>query len=289
MLIDLQLHSTYSDGYLTPTELVKFIAQQDIKIAALTDHNTVGGIEEFKIVCKKHNIKPITGLELYAKLNNKKMNLLWYNFDDNNPELHKILRASHIKRKAQIRKILKKLLEKGFRIKISKILDKYTHYTPINRIVDDFYSNSFNQKKIQKELDNKNPRENEIINEYFRNKNIGILRESYINLERIIKLRKKIGGQLILCHPAKSNYVKKNVLEKLEKIGIDGIEVLSPHHSINAIMYLQYLGRELDFVTTGGSDFHRYEGNNFPIQSFYQYFKIDSKYLRKINKIVAVT
>ena len=67
---------------------------------------------------------------------------------------------------------------------------------------------------------------------------------------------------------------------------MDGIEVLSPHHSIGSVMYSQAMARELDFITTGGSDFHRQERESLPIQNSWQYFKVDSKYLRKINKII---
>ena len=62
MLIDLQTHSTYSNGYLTPNELVRFIAKQGVKIAALTDHNTVGELSESRQVYRKYNIKPIMGV-----------------------------------------------------------------------------------------------------------------------------------------------------------------------------------------------------------------------------------
>jgi len=286
MLIDLQLHSTYSDGYLTPTELVKFISEQGVKIASLTDHNTVGGLDEFKTACKKYNIKPITGLELYIKLNGKRFNVLWYNFDNNSPGLHKILRNSQIRRHGQTRKILKKLQERGFNIKIDKILDKYTHYTPINHVIDNICSVPANLIKIKKELNNKNPQEGEIIHKYFRNYEIGILRESYIDITRIFKLRKKIGGQIILCHPAKYAYIKKDNWKKFKQMGIDGVEILSPHHSIGAIMYSQYLARELNFIETGGSDFHRHEGNNYLIQNSWQYFKINSKLLKGVDKII---
>ena len=286
MLIDLQLHSTYSDGYLTPTELVKFISAQGVKAASLTDHNTVGGLDEFKIACEKYNIKPITGLELYIKLDGKRFNVLWYNFDNNSPELHKILRNSQIRRRGQVRKILEQLKKQKFKIKIDKILDKYTHYTPINHIIDDICSAPANLIKIKKELDNKNPQEGEIIHKYFRNHEIGILRESYIDITRIFELRKKIGGQIILCHPAKYSYIKYDNWKKLKKMGLDGAEILSPHHSIGAVMYSQYLARKLNFIQTGGSDFHRRERGKTNIKNCYDYFKIDSKYLKGIKKII---
>ena len=286
MLIDLQLHSIYSDGYLTPTGLVKFIAGQGVKIAALTDHNTVGGLDEFRQACRQHKIKPITGLELYVKLNGARFNILWFNFDDNSPELHNILRSSQIRRRNRMRNILLQLGSNGFKINVEKILSKYTHYTPINQIIDDIWSIPDNRAKIQMEINDKNPHEGEIIHKYFRNPEIGILRESYINVRQILNLRKKIGGQIILCHPAKYAYIKKDNWKKLKKIGVDGVEILSPHHSIGAVMYAQHLAREFNFIATGGSDFHRHERGRVKIKNCYDYFRIDSKYLKGVDKII---
>lgn len=286
MLIDLQLHSTYSDGYLTPAELVKFIAKQDVKIAALTDHNTVSGLGEFKRACQTRGIKPITGLELYAKLKSKKFNLLWFNFDSKNPELHAFLRNIQMRRRTQVRRVLKKLVKLGLKININKILDKYNHYVPLNRIVDELWSVSATRAKIKKELKNRKPREEEIIRAYFYNRKIGRLHEARVDIKRILKLRKKIGGWLILNHPGRDNRLQRNFLIALKKLGIDGIEVLSPHHSIGAVMYAQFMARELKFIMTGGSDFHRFEGENRPIQNSFEYFKIDSKYLKEVGKII---
>ncbi len=286
MLIDLQLHSTYSDGYLTPTQLVNFISKHNIKVASLTDHNTVAGIEEFQLACKKYNIKPINGLELYVRYKNKKMNILWYNFDDTNPRLHKLLRETQIRRKQSVRKSLEKLVRRGFIININKILDKYTHYMPLNHIVDDIKVNPKNLKKIKRELKINNPREGHIMGEYFKNKKIGKLYESYIDINRVLELKKEIGGQVILNHPAKHGYISPEVWKELKVIGVEGVEVLSPHHSVNSVMYIQYLARQIGFIETGGSDYHRFEGEKYPIQSSFDYFKIDSKYLKGINKVI---
>ncbi len=286
MLIDLQTHSNYSDGYLTPTELVKFIAKQGVRVAALTDHNTVGGIDEFKIACKEHKIKPIVGMELYAKLRNKRFNMLWYNFDRKNPELHKMLRDSQVRRRQHIRTILERLVKQGFKIDINCLLDKHTHYVPINHIIDGIISNKNNLQKIRKELGLRAPREEEIISHYFFNKKVGVLHESYIDIARILQLKKEIGGQVILCHPAKNGLIKRELWEKLQKIGLDGVELFSPHHSINAMLYIQQLARELSFIETGGSDFHKPEGGGQLLQYSWQYYKIDSRLLRGVKKII---
>lgn len=287
MRIDLQLHSTYSDGYLTPSEIAKFVAKNGIKAAALTDHNTISGINEFQIACKKNKVKAIVGLELYAKLNGNKFNILWFNFDYTHPDLHALLRESQIRRRKKARSILFKIKKKlRLTLNVDDIIDKYNYYVPINHIVDDILKNPKDKQIIFKQINASEPREHDIIHEIFRNPNYGILKESYIHINRILKIREKTGGQLILNHPGKYGHIKENFLKKLKEIGFDGIETLSPHHSIGAIMYIQQLARHFDLIETGGSDFHRFEGGKALIQSYNDYFCIDSKNLRGIQKII---
>lgn len=287
MLIDLQLHSAYSDGYLTPSKLAEFIHEKGVKAASLTDHNTVGSFHEFINACKQYKIKVIPGIEIYAKLNSRRLNLLWYNFDHTDPDLHNMLRSTQVRRRAKVRGHLELLVEQGFKIDINSILDKYTHYIPINHVIDDILAVKHNQNKVKKELKEKNIREEMVIKEYFYNSKIGhIMRESYIDIKRVFELRKKVGGQIILNHPGKHRQLKKDLLVKLKELGLDGIEALSPHHSIGAVMYAQALAAELDFISTGGSDFHRFEGGHQHIQSAFDYFSIDSQMLRGIDKII---
>lgn len=286
MRIDLQLHSTYSDGYMTPTQLAKFMANNKVRVAAITDHNTVGGIEEFKIACRKNGVKAIPGMELYVKLKHTKFNILWYNFDDTSPKLHKMLRDTQTRRRRQIRTILNKLIKKGFVLEVEKTLDKFNHYVPINKIVDELMKVPSNVKKIKKELGTPYPTEGEIIKEYFRDPSIGILINSYINIERVVKLRDEIGGQLVVCHPGKHNKAKRELLEKIRKIGVEGIELLSPHHTLGTLMHIQRMAREFDYIETGGSDFHRMEGDNMALQYSWEYYHINSRHLRGIKKII---
>ena len=98
----------------------------------------------------------------------------------------------------------------------------------------------------------------------------------------------KIGGVLILNHPAKKGFIDRDAWIELKKMGIDGVEVLSPHHSLGAIMHIQILARELNWIETGGSDFHRFEGGRYPIQKSWDYFKIDSEYLIGVKKIIGI-
>ncbi|MCD4694293.1 PHP domain-containing protein [bacterium] len=285
MLIDLQIHSTYSDGYLTPTQVAIFLAKRGIKIASLTDHNTVGGQSEFKRVCAKKGIRVITGLELYVKKNHNVFNVLWYNFDHHSPELHKLLRESQMRRRRIMRRVLDRLEEDGFKISY-KILDRYNHYVPSNYVAGDLLDNKNNYEKVKKELGLDVVRAGDLIRNYFYRVGSRRLKNSYIGWKKIVELRDKIGGQLVLCHPAKGYMPKELVLKSLVDSGLDGIEKLSPHHSYEAIMRIQRFARKYNLAETGGSDFHLDERGNYPVQRAWDYFRIDSDYLREVDRII---
>lgn len=286
MLIDLQLHSVYSDGNLTPAELADFLSKNRIKIASLTDHNTVGGLDEFKLACKKNRIKPIVGIEIYVKLNHKRFNLLWYNFDDKNPGLHKFLRLSQARRRRQMRRALIKLKGLGLIINENKILDKHGHYIPLNYIIKEVKQIAANRKKIAEQLSAKRPSEDEIIKHFFKNSKINKLEECYIDFGHILTLRKKIGGQLILNHPGKAKRINESLIAQLKKLGLDGLEVISPHHDIRAVMQLQRLAKRYKLIMTGGSDYHLNESGTASIKNVYAYFRIEPKYLAGVDKII---
>lgn len=286
MLIDLQVHSTYSDGYLTPSQLADFLSANNIKIAALTDHNTVGGLDEFKLACQIKKIKTINGLELYVKSGHKKFNLLWYNFDQHDSGLHNLLRTSQVRRRRQIRNGLMKLKQRGWQIDESRLLDKFNHYLPLNHLIDCLAKIPANKKIIVKKLNLANPSQDEILINIFKNKAFVKISESYIGLKQILKLRKKIRGQLILNHPGKHNQLDRKFIAGIKALGLDGLEVVSPHHSIGAVMYLQRLAQEYKLIMTGGSDFHRFEPAPASLNSCYNYFKIDANRLTDIKKII---
>lgn len=285
MRIDLQLHSTYSDGYLTPTELAKFVNEKGIKVASLTDHNTIGGTSEFQRACAKYGIKTVPGLELYVKIGGRKLNLLWYNYRDSH-ELHDFLRETQVRRRGAMRRALTLISEAGLNIDVEKILDNFNHYVPINHVVDCIFAGRGNVQKIRAEMGAKNPQEGDMIRHYFRNPKYSVLLESYVNINRVVALRKRLGGQLILNHPGKFNQIHRDFFAKMKKIGIDGVEVLSPHHSINSVMYAQFLAKEFKFIETGGSDFHKSENLGAPIQNSLDYFAIDSQLLNSVERII---
>lgn len=287
MLIDLQVHSTYSDGYLTPTAVARFLAQQGVKVASLTDHHTLAGWPEFSKACRQLKIKAIPGIELYTRLNNRYINLLWYNLPTDNSEIDKLLVASQQNWLARLRRHIEKLVKAGLLIKKSEaVLAQFTNYVPTNGLIEALLAIPGNRRLVAKQLGGQSFREEEAIGLLLDNKKVGRLRPSCINIERALKLQQKFGGQLVFCHPGKGRIIKTSLMARLKESGVGGLEVLSPHHSLGATMYLQELAERYDLIMTAGSDFHRFEQGSHGLKSAYDYWQADSRHLRRIKEII---
>ncbi len=286
MLIDLQLHSHYSDGYFSPHQIAKLLAKYQIKVASLTDHNSIAGQAEFRLAGQSYGLKTIPGLELYVKEGNYNFNVLWYNFDLNSPELLALLKNTWKRRQTKIAKMIKPLIRRGFKIDFDYFLKKHQNYLPINHLADQIWSIPANRKIIRKKLKDKQPRQEDIVAYCFYPKVGPRLREARISFSRIVSLRKKIGGQLIFAHPALHKKINQEMYADLAKQGLDGLELLSPHHAYNALVKLSAIAKELDLIATGGSDFHLWADVGTRPRYAWDWFRVDSQHLRRINKII---
>jgi len=287
MIIDLQLHSTYSDGYLSPTEVANFLAHKGVKIASLTDHNTAAGYPEFYTACSTLGIKVVPGVEIYTRFNNQQINILWYNLPLDSQEFNELMENTQKHWSTRLRWHLLKLIKAKVLVAGSEtVLDQFSNYVPTNSLLDAILGLPGNRELIAEELNNPFFREEEAIALLFNNKKVGKLRLSAVNLEKIINLQKKLGGQLVFCHPAKGRVVTAKLVAQLKSLGVEGLEVLSPHHSLGAIFYLQDLAERNDMIITAGSDFHRFEGGSHGLTSVYDYWQADSSHLRRIEEII---
>ena len=98
-MIDLHMHSLYSDGTSTTNELVKMAMEKNMKLISLTDHDTIDGLSEMKKLCDENNIKFINGIELSTVYNGKEVHILGYFL---NIEDKKLLDFSKEMKKARV-------------------------------------------------------------------------------------------------------------------------------------------------------------------------------------------
>ena len=121
--IDLHIHSTASDGTLTPAQVVSSAMaaagkKKDPVVIALTDHDTVAGIPEFMKEAEKYKdrLTAIPGVEISTDYHGVEIHILGYNIDIHNAELLERLKVCRESRDGRNEKIIQKLQEQGFQI-----------------------------------------------------------------------------------------------------------------------------------------------------------------------------
>ncbi|NCB20501.1 MAG: PHP domain-containing protein [Clostridia bacterium] len=286
MKIDLQLHSLYSDGYNSPQQLARMLKVNNIKVASLTDHNTIAGQKEFAEACKKYNIKSIPGLELYVRYKSRTFNLLWYNYQMDSLELQKMLESTWKRRRLMAQKVDSRLQRLGIRFNLGKFIDNHPYYLPVNHWLDELKKSRYNRSIFRKIDSNKEILDDNLIRILFYPKKGVNLQEARVSLTRVLNLRKKVGGQLIMCHPGLNNKLKNNLLMHLFDAGLDGAELLSPHHSISTVIYITREIKKRNLIATAGSDFHKAAPEDFNPRYAWQWCNFESRDLYQIHKII---
>ena len=240
--IDLHTHTNYSDGNLSPNELVKLALKKNIKTIAITDHDTVKGLSNIDI-SYRNNMNIIDGIELTAKVDKGRMHILGYGIDKNNIKLNNKLKEIKDRNINYIIDILAQLKKDyGIMFSYEEIKKLFNSYNNLNRVdiakllVDNAYVDSV-QDAFDKYLVS--------IYEIIGGSNRGL---SY---QECIKLIHDSGGISVLAHP-KTLDLNYNELYKFVKYmkdcGLDGIEVYNSIHSKEDVdMYLD-IAKRLDLL-----------------------------------------
>lgn len=260
-MIDLHIHTTYSDGVKTVTEILKMAENKNLSMISITDHDTCDAYNELETIdVKKYfSKKIITGVELTTTYNNNRIELLAYEFNNHN----KI--TSYIKNYLDIdyeQAVKNKRL--NFINKI-KLLGYRCDEEYINSIINDNY---FEQKFYDNIVSN-NPGFSEKFNinkkDFFRtevcNPN-SIFFIDYSNLRpkihELVDLIHENGGLVFLAHPYlyKLNNLDQVIIDLKNNYNIDGIEVMHSSFNMDEVNHLINLAKEHNLCTSGGSDYH---------------------------------
>lgn len=242
---NLHLHSTFSDGGFTPTQLVLIGKSLGYSALALTDHETDGGCKEFMSYAKKEGIQSISGCEFYGKEDGVTLHLTALDFDRNNPELRAYIKERTDGYNEYTRKCVEYGIEKGFIDGISwnDVLDIAKDGTWI--CVD----------TVLRTLDIKKAKPDNFDEQQFRKNVFKVpeLMEQKIKTppaEKVIKIVRNAGGVIALAHP----YKKTQYVEKLVSYGLNGIEVSHPDLYENSAYLALQAADEFGLYKCGGTD-----------------------------------
>ncbi|HEO8421804.1 PHP domain-containing protein [Niallia sp. FSL W8-0635] len=253
-MIDLHIHSEYSDGSWNPREIVEDSIKKGLKIISITDHDVLAGYEE-ALFYRNNSLKIIPGIELNTDGPLGELHILGYNFDPENPSLREHVSWRVEDRLQWGKRIVAKLKMLGFNISFENCLARVgkgvlvrTHIA--DELVEAGYFHS--SKQAYEELLKKGK--------------TGFVERGNFSAVDAIKLIHEAGGLAFLAHPG--IYKHKFNVQHLIDSGLDGIEVYHSKHSKEDQEYWRGLAVERNLLISGGSDFHGPESRNpFPIGS----------------------
>ena len=258
--IDLHIHSTASDGTFSPTEIVnkalKLTEKDSPVVIALTDHDTVAGIDEFQKAAAKHKdrLTAISGLEISTDYHGVEIHVLGYNIYIHNKELLDRLAVCRESRDGRNEKIIQKLQEQGFKISMDEIKpDK-----PGETIARPHIAKLLMKKKYVSSVQ-------EAFDKYLAEGRCCYVERIMPTPEEAIHLIKNSGGIPVLAHlmlyKKLDSSQKEALVRELKDAGLIGIETYYNTYTPVEQEYVAGLAKQWGLIETGGTDFH---GQNKP-------------------------
>lgn len=241
--IDLHVHSNYSDGTLTPQELIREAKKQKVEILSLVDHDNYKGIEEITEHGKNEGIEVIPGIEISATVGVQEFHILGYYIDYKNEEWNTFIEESQKNRLNQLSQMCQKLNTMGYNISWERVLaisEGKTLGTYLLGIclMEAGYAQDV-EDATQKLLG--------------KNKPAFIPRKNILPVDAV-KLILKCQGIPVLAHSFISH--NTNYIHELKENGLKGIEAYYPRHTEEQIGILKEIAKKEQLIVTGGTDYH---------------------------------
>lgn len=251
--IDLHVHSTYSDGTCTPQELVTMAVKKGLVAMALTDHDTVDGIEYAVRAAADTNLQVIPGVELSCEYTispdkKKEIHILGYNLDYRQPDLVDTLKKVATERDERNQKMCENLRTAGFPIDYEALTGRFGE----NILTRAHFARFLYEKGAIPSIDYAFRKILAQDGPYFVNR-------EYLTPKSGIELIKRAGGLPVLAHPLlyKMSVTElRNLLTELKEYGLCGIEAMYSRNHGTDEAFVRKLAAEFNLFITGGTDFH---------------------------------
>jgi hypothetical protein len=246
--IDLHVHSTASDGTFTPTMLVDEAVKKGLAAFALTDHDSVDGINEGLAAAEKAGIELIPGIEFSTFYDKKEIHIVGLFIDHKNSEFTERLNVFKDGRENKNIKMCEKFEEIGIHVSYDEMKSMYAGSV----ITRAHFADYLLKKGIVKDR-------NEAFEKY-----IGDGKKCYVDREKItpkeaIELIHSVGGVAVLAHPVLYHLgsdMMGKLMDYLCENGIQALEAIYSTYSMGEELEMRNLAKKYNLLISGGSDFH---------------------------------
>lgn len=252
-MIDLHTHTYASDGTYSPTALVTLAKEQGIEAIAVTDHDTIEGLPEAMEAGERLGVEVVPGMELSVEYGPGSMHILGLLINLEDKGLNDTLAKLQESRSSRNPQIIEKLNELGMPITMEEV-EKISGGGQLGRphIAAALVKNGYVHNT------------QEAFDKYLKKGASAYFERRRLSPEGAADLIHGAGGLLILAHPgtlAVNGPKFDNLLSELKDAGFDGIEVFYNNHSHAEEDRLMKIADKLEFIISGGTDFH---GENKP-------------------------
>jgi len=251
--VDLHVHTTASDGALTPTQVVQRAARLGLEIVAITDHDTVAGIPEALAAGLLHGVEVIPGVEINTDVPGAEVHVLGYFVDHLNQELDAELAVLRDGRVGRARRMAEVLTAMGAPVRFERILEiagegSVGRPHVAQALLEAGHVSSFGQAFEQ----------------YIgRNSPAYVERPKFTPAEACALIC-RAGGLPVLAHPVffdrygkiKERFDEDGLLPEMISQGLVGMEVYYNGYDAITIEHLLGVARRHNLIVTGGTDFH---------------------------------
>ena len=246
--IDLHCHSNYSDGLLSPQELVKRAITDDIRVLALTDHDTVDGLDELQKHAVNQDIKIINGIELSVRWKKYDIHILGLGVNPYDESLTEIITLQRNKR-------IERALRIGVLLQDCGVKDAYAKACEIaghERVGRLHFAKVLVELGFAPDLKLSFKR-------FLGDRQKAYVPTSWCSLEAAVQSIIKSGGQAVIAHPLKYKLTRTKLHELIndfKSVGGVGLEVVSGDMAIADIHLLARMCVLFDLKASSGSDYH---------------------------------
>ncbi|MDE7478308.1 MAG: Cof-type HAD-IIB family hydrolase [Lachnospiraceae bacterium] len=246
--VDLHTHSSYSDGTLTPCELVDYAVEKGLSAIALTDHDTVDGLDEMIAYAKGKTIEVIPGIEYSTEYNNRDVHIVGLYIDYKAPVFLEYLARFQKSRTDRNHKLCTNLQGAGIDITYEVLKEAF----PDAVITRAHYAKFLLDKGYVKSR-------NEAFDRYLGDHTPYFVHREKITPEEVIDVTLKAGGIPILAHPTLYKLGREQLevlVSRLKDAGLMGIECIYSTYSPSEEKQMKELAQKYNLLPSGGSDFH---------------------------------
>ncbi len=247
-IYDLHCHSTTSDGALSPDELVTRAAEQGVTTLALTDHDSISGLEQARQCAQQRGITFINGIEISAQWEKQCLHIVGLHIDSQHDAIENITRHLDKMRYERAEKISQKLAKKGIHGALDFVQKAVGEGMVTRTHFADFLVAHCHADTQQQAFDR-----------YLGDGKVAFVATTWTPFDVAIKAIVDAGGIAVLAHPLRYKLTAsrmKKLLAAFKLAGGQAMEVVTGRYNPDEIRILGNYANQFELAGSVGSDFH---------------------------------